>query len=198
MLGVSARWLPIVLSVLAISGGNALAASGRKSGRAVVGVEPAAGGWLAAPVSVQAMDPRCSIPTRVSSKRSLLAAGMSPGSWRLLWLMLAACLLSYGQYWQAALARLRWACYNEQRSRASLATKIPIADSQIPTCMNVCQQAMRKMKGESDLSKARTLVNPAPVLDALESCPAPTPSLSLPSSSLLVFAQLGRGPPPVS
>ena len=208
MFRVSARWSWIVLSLLAAAGGNVFAAGDGSGTLTAAGVEPAVQWvWDAStcsdPGTIEHISPSvvktpCAVLPSLLPDRSLRVMSMSLASGRFLWLMLAACLLSYGQYWQASLARLRWTHRSGQCSRPASPAQAPVVDSQIPTCMNVCQQAMRKINDESDLSRARAFVGPVWALDISESRPALIPSPPLPSSSPNVSAQLGRGPPPVS
>jgi hypothetical protein len=206
---VSARWLPVVLFVLAIAGANAFAAN--DASNSFMAVEPETEGVLPACFSggleategtrFLASNPRdnspVSFPASISS-RSLGVLGISLASGHFLWLMLAACLLSYGQYWQATWARLRCSDVAQQDSQPPALSEDSIVDSQISTCMYVCQQATRKMSDESDPDHARALVGLALVLEMSGSRPALILSPSLPSLSPLVSAQLGRGPPRAS
>ena len=211
MLGVSARWLPAVLSVLALAGGNAFAARSGSNSPASTSMQPVAqstghSGSIGSGAGAMAL---CS--SHLSYAHDVVRGnnGQSPSQWslgvagmlltgcRFLWLVAVACLLSYGQYWQTALARLRCLHHDYERTGPSLLTVAPVTDSQIPSCMNVCQQAMRKVDGQRNVNAAKALAIIALASDSLESRPAPALSPPLPSLSRLEFAQLGRGPPPV-
>ena len=210
MFEVSARWLPMVVSVLLATTGNAVAARGESP--TVTGVGPEIVSALTSSLPARRMGE--SIPSQIpetrsnasmsipmlSANRLLGAIGISLASERFLWLMLAMCLLSYGQKGQATLARRCGFDHDGQYcQQPSLSAEAPIADLQIPTCRYLCQQAIRKMSDESSFNKARVLVGPALVLEISGSRPARRPSPPLPAlSSHRVSAQLGHGPPPMS
>ncbi len=202
MLGVSGRWLPVVVVLLA-AGGYAFAAESEGSGPVAKTVpQPAVesvygagshGGentFLVPPVSCQS--------ARMSLGTGPLAGVYDlPASCRLLWLMAVAGLLSYSHFWCGAASR--W-CQPRRPQRHSQPPDLPAAEleSQIPTCMIVCQQAIRRVDRKREINIAQTLPAPKQVSDPLESRPAPTLRPMLVFSSLLEFAQSGRGPPPVS
>lgn len=68
------------------------------------------------------------------------------------------------------------------------AATVPLSDWQIPTCMDVCLQAMREMDDQRDISIARALAVYLRLSGPLRSCPASIPRSSLLISSLLEFA----------
>jgi hypothetical protein len=82
-----------------------------------------------------------------------------------------------------------------QSPRSSAVT--PLSESQIPTC-SLYQQAMRGMNDKRGMNAARAVLVPPRILDRLEPRPASSANPRVFLSSLLEFAQLGRGPPPVS
>ena len=79
-----------------------------------------------------------------------------------------------------------------------LSAAMPPFRLQIPTCSTLCQQAMRGVKGKKGTNAARAVIVPPRVLVRLRSRPASIAHSRVFLSSLLEFAQQGRGPPPVS
>lgn len=211
VLEVTGRWLPAVLSLVLLAGVSAFAAKSEGSG----------------PVAKGNPQPEVELVSESVAALSLIDSGdgcvslgagralsTSQASWlaspnplgiiwtplasRLIWLVVAACLLSYGQGWRSATPRLRQHDCPKGHARPLALAALSLSESQIPTCMCVCQQAMRKVNDKRDLNRAQPLAVPTRVLDGLESRPAPILRSPLAFSSLLEFAQLGRGPPPVS
>lgn len=206
MLRVSGRWLPVALSLLTAAGVNAFAAESEGSGpvpkvASYPAVESAA---RSVETSLRVGSENASTLLRADAALLPIAPGSlgvvwtSPTSGRLLWLIAAAYLLTCSQGWRAVTPRLLRRCHAEGHPQPPRAAVTALLESQIPTCMIVCQQAMRKMNDKRDLNRAQALVVRTRLSDPLESRPASTLRPPLFFSSLLEFAQSGRGPPPVS
>ncbi len=119
---------------------------------------------------------------------------------RRIWLAAVASVLSCGQCWVNAVPQLcRQHGHRERYQQPPCVSAVlPLSESQISTCIGLYQQAMRGINDRRGMNAAQALVLPPRVFDLLEPRPAAIANPRVFLSSLPKFAQLGRGPPPVS
>ena len=204
MLGTGGRWLPVVLplllmvrvdTALAQSGGNDPTAKTdpKPAVRKTLGLAGAFGpvashlGFDSQRVVPGLFTPACPVydgASSSSSYRHAVPEVPEPFSMALVGSVCIALVHDshHGRHGQAP-------CFS---------AVIPLSGSQIPTCISLYQQAMRELNDRRGMNAARAIAPPPRVSDLLEPRPASIANPRVFLSSLIEFAQLGRGPPPVS
>jgi hypothetical protein len=75
---------------------------------------------------------------------------------------------------------------------------VPLCESQIPTCISLCQQAMKRINDKNGLNTARAVIIRSWVVERSKLRPASIVNPRALLSSLLDCAQWGRGLMPAS